>query len=309
MPASTQLSPMSSANRSGAAPWSGADLLSVVVPTLNEEPALPITLACAARASHAELIVVDGGSTDRTRAIAARSGATVVECAPGRATQMNAGAAAATGDLLLFLHADTVLPVGYDAEIRRILDDRAVAAGAFRFRIAGRRLSFRLIERAVNLRSRWLSLPYGDQAIFMRRESLNAAGGFPEIAVMEDFALIRQLRKHGAICLARSTAETSGRRWDHEGPWRTSLRNQLAIAGFLCRVSPQRIARLLGRGLASEACHGSAVGSDQHPIQASSDGPHDLDRRTSTTKVAVGQPSCPSIANSIDLRMRPGATP
>ena len=240
-------SPGVDAGVQGINPRRGTDLLSVIVPTLNEEAALPETLARAARAEHAELIVVDGGSTDRTKAIALKSGAIFIESQPGRALQMNVGAGAATGDLLLFLHADTLMPCGYDDEIRRILADPEVAGGAFCFRIAGGRWSYRLIERAVNLRTRWLSLPYGDQALFMRRESFRAAGGFPSISVMEDFALVRQLRLQGAIRCAELTAETSGRRWDNDGPWWTTLRNQVAIAAFLCGVQPQRIARLLGR--------------------------------------------------------------
>ena len=231
---------------SGIGTHSRSALLSVIVPTLNEEVLLPRTLASAARAD-AEVIVVDGGSTDRTVPIADRMGARVIESPPGRARQMNAGAAEAAGELLLFLHADTLLPAGYQADVRRVLDDPAVAGGAFRLRIAGSRSAFRVIERAVNLRSRCLSLPYGDQAIFMRRDSLIAAGGFPSIPVLEDFVLVRRLRRRGEIRLARSAVLTSARRWDHHGPWRTTARNQLAIAAFLLGVSPHRIARLLGR--------------------------------------------------------------
>jgi rSAM/selenodomain-associated transferase 2 len=255
----------------------GAAMLSVIVPALNEEAALGATLERAVAADRVELIVVDGGSTDGTTDVASRHGATVLRSAPGRAVQMNAGAAGAAGDLLLFLHADTLLPRGYAGEVRRLLADRGVAAGAFRLRIAGRRPALRLIEHAVNLRSRCLSLPYGDQALFMTRTALRAAGGFPPLPVMEDFALVRRLRSVGRIALARLAVETSARRWNRDGPWRTTLRNQLAIAAFLGGVRPARIARFLGRSPQNESSG-----------------------RTLTTSLAVGQPSSPSTEKSID---------
>lgn len=221
--------------------------LSVIVPALDEAGIIAPTLARAAEATDVEVIVVDGGSTDRTRVVAVNAGAAVIDAAAGRAIQMNVGAAAARGEILVFLHADTRLPAGYDLETRRVLDDDGVAAGAFRLRIDGSRRAFRLIERAVNLRSRRLGLPYGDQALFLRRRTFDAAGGFPEIPVMEDFAFVRRVRRLGRVRLARSAVLTSPRRWERHGVWRVTARNQVAIAGFMLGVEPARLARMLGR--------------------------------------------------------------
>lgn len=221
--------------------------VSVIIPTINEEKLLPSAIASAAIAEEVEIIVADGGSNDRTVTVADELGVKVVHAPPGRARQMNAGAAIASGDLLLFLHGDTLLPSGYDEEMRRVLSVPGVLAGAFRLRICGDRSVYRLIERAVNLRSRWLSQPYGDQGVFMKSRTFHDAGGFPLLPVMEDFALVRRLRRHGRIGLSQLAVDTSGRRWAAQGPVRTTLRNQVAIAGFMLGLKPDRVARILRR--------------------------------------------------------------
>ena len=222
--------------------------ISVIIPTLNEAGQLPRTLPRPLAAPKVEVIVVDGGSADGTDRIGASNGAKVLRSSPGRARQMNAGAQAARGELLLFLHADTLLPPDFADHVRRILDLPGVAAGAFRLTIAGEKRGLRLVERVVNWRSEILQMPYGDQALFMRAAGFRAAGGFPDLALMEDFALMRRLKRTGRIVTAPAAVITSGRRWLEQGIVRTTLLNQAIILGFLFGCSPQRLARWYCRG-------------------------------------------------------------
>jgi rSAM/selenodomain-associated transferase 2 len=155
---------------------------------------------------------------------------------------MNVGAAAAGGDLLLFLHADTRLPAGFEAQVRQMLARPRVAAGAFRLRIDGSLRGLRTIEAVANLRSRLLQMPYGDQALFMRRSLFWDLGAFPPIPIMEDFEMVRRLKRRGRIALAPGCAETSARRWLRLGAVKTWLVNQCVIAAYCAGVSPQRLA-------------------------------------------------------------------
>lgn len=217
--------------------------ISVVIPTLNEQDYLQATIERALDAADVEIIVVDGGSDDATVRIARELTARVVEGATGRGAQMNAGAAAATGELLLFLHADTLLPANYDAQVRHVLSRPEVAAGAFRLRIDSSRLALRCVAWGANLRSRWGAMPYGDQALFMRAATFHALGGYRDWPIMEDFDLTRRLRRHGRIYVTDAVATTSARRWQRYGVVRTTLIHQLCAAGFLLGISPQRLAR------------------------------------------------------------------
>jgi rSAM/selenodomain-associated transferase 2 len=216
--------------------------LSVVIPALNEEAAIHLAIASAQRAGSVEVIVADGGSGDRTVAIAQAQGAVVVSSPRGRARQMNAGAAVARGAILLFLHADTLLPDGYDAMVRETLARPGTAAGAFRLGIAGASRSFRLIETLVQWRSTVFQLPFGDQALFTTAEAFRVVGGVPEIPIMEDVELVRRLRKRGSIRIASAAVQTSARRWVECGVWRMTLLNQLCLAAHRAGVSPERIA-------------------------------------------------------------------
>ncbi len=222
---------------------SGLRRLSVIIPTFNEERTIGHTLDRVRGGSAWEVIVVDGRSTDRTREIARSHGATVVESPPGRGRQLAVGASIATGDTLLFLHADTSLPSGFDDYIFRALDQPRVCAGAFRLLIDAEGRSFRLIERMVNFRSRARQMPYGDQAIFVRADVFHQAGGFPDLPIMEDYVLIRRLRRIGRIEIAPATVVTSARRWIKHGVWRTTVLNQVCIAAYRLGVSPARITR------------------------------------------------------------------
>lgn len=217
--------------------------VSVVIAALNEETLLPKTLAAVRRERPHELVVVDGGSSDATVAMARAHDATVLAAPAGRAGQLNRGAAIATGEYLLFLHADTLLPEGYVETVRATLAQPGVSGGAFRFSTAGDFRGRRLIERGTNWRAANLQLPYGDQGLFVRRDTFFHAGGFPEQPIMEDFELARRLRRIGRVALAPTSVVTSGRRWRRLGPLRTTLVNQGVILGYAFGISPARLAR------------------------------------------------------------------
>ncbi len=190
--------------------------LSVVIPALDEGGRIEAALESAS-APGVELVVVDGGSRDDTMARAKALGARVVSSLPGRARQLAAGAREAQGDVLLFLHADTRLPVGYDAAVTQALGDPTVAGGAFRFRFDRSSPALRIVEWGARLRGAWLRLPYGDQAIFVRRRVLEAMGGVPEVPIFEDLDLVRGIRRAGRLALLSACATTSARRYEANG--------------------------------------------------------------------------------------------
>jgi rSAM/selenodomain-associated transferase 2 len=217
--------------------------ISVIIPTLNEADHLGATLTPLLAIADLEIIVADGGSSDSTAALAAAAGARVVACAqPGRGGQQNAGATAATGAILLFLHADTLLPAGFPQMIRTCLGRKKVAAGAFSLAIDLPGTAGKFIAAMANRRAKLLQLPYGDQALFMTSENFRKTGGFPEIAIMEDFALVGKLRKLGRIKILPATVITSGRRWRELGIFRATLLNQALLGGYLLGLSPTSLA-------------------------------------------------------------------
>ena len=217
--------------------------ISVVIPALNEGDRIASTIQSLDAAGVGELIVVDGGSSDGTVAAARSLGAKVLSTEANRGRQQNLGAQHATGSILLFLHADTSLPPGFADHVRATLARPSVSAGAFRFRLDADGWQYRLVEKVVALRCRLLQLPYGDQAIFVSREMFERAGRFSDLPAMEDFDLVRRLRKLGHIAVAEIPAVTSARRWRRVGMWRQTWRHQLCILGYYLRVSPQRLAR------------------------------------------------------------------
>ncbi|YCM43581.1 TIGR04283 family arsenosugar biosynthesis glycosyltransferase [Verrucomicrobiaceae bacterium 227] len=218
--------------------------ISIIVPTLNEEPRLPALLESLQREHPHEIIIADGGSQDRTVDIAQEAGARIVHATKGRASQMNLAAASATGEFLLFLHADTLPPPDYQKVIHRVLQTPGTSAGAFRFALAGNLALGPLIESLVNLRCRIFKTPYGDQGLFLRRSIFNHLGGFPDWPVLEDLHLVRQLKRLGHLRLATEAISTSPRRWQKGGTVRTFLRHQLMLAAYHLRLPPRLIAKL-----------------------------------------------------------------
>lgn len=229
--------------RNGTSEDAMAATISVIIPTLNEESNIGRSIKRLGQADIHEIIVSDGDSDDRTAEIAESCGATLVRSERGRGRQLNAGAAAASGDALLFLHADTSLPPRFEAHVRAILGKPGVAAGAFGLRIDGARRAYRLIEKSVSWRSRVLGMPYGDQGLFLWTETFRRVGGFKEFPAMEDFELVRRLRRLGRVEIAACEVVTDARRWSRGGIWRTTLLNNACVAAYLLGVSPDRIAR------------------------------------------------------------------
>ena len=218
--------------------------ISIITPVLNEEQQIVSFLDNLQPVSWCEHILIDGGSTDQTRNLINRYPVRLISSPPGRGTQQNAGASAATCDILLFLHCDTRLPENYQYFVRHILAQPGISAGAFQLGIDHPGRWYRLIERGVNLRSRLLSLPYGDQALFMKKSVFQQVGGFPDQPILEDISLLRRLRHLGKIGQAPAAVVTSARRWQRLGIFRTTVINQLMLAGMVAGISSQRLARL-----------------------------------------------------------------
>jgi rSAM/selenodomain-associated transferase 2 len=226
-------------------PSSGAPTLSVVVPTLNEAHTLPALLAdlAALRLPH-EVVVVDGGSADATAAIADAAGARIVRSAAGRGTQLRAGAAAARGRVLCFLHADARLPPDTRAALERVAGEgRDGVAVAFTLRIAGAGWRYRFVEWGTERRSRLARLPYGDQGLVLTRTTYHDAGGFPDLPLMEDVALVRALAGRARVCVLPEPIVVSARRWERDGVLRRMLRNWTLLAAYLGGVPAARLAR------------------------------------------------------------------
>jgi hypothetical protein len=221
----------------------GPARLSVIIPALNEAEQIGATLSSLPVSAEVEVIVADGGSRDGTAAIAASRQARVLTTRPPRALQMNAGAAVASGATLLFLHADTRLPRDMAAQVAATLARPQTGAGAFQLQIESQRPALKLIARAANCRSRWLQMPYGDQAIFMRRDLFWGLGGFAPLAIMEDYDIVRRMKKRTRICLAPGAAVTSARRWQRHGILATWLCNQWMVVAFHLGTPTERLAR------------------------------------------------------------------
>jgi rSAM/selenodomain-associated transferase 2 len=216
-----------------------APRVSVVIPALNEEDGIEAAIASVHRDA-AEIIVVDGGSRDATGERAARAGARVLSRSGGRGAQLDGGAHAASGDWIVFLHADTRLDAGWAAELAAL--PPSIVGGAFRLRIASPRHAYRWIEAGVRLRCALLQLPYGDQALFARRDLYHACGGFPPIPLMEDVAFVRRLRRTGPLAFPRTRAFTSPRRWEERGIWTATLTNLWLLTQYAAGRSPDRLA-------------------------------------------------------------------
>lgn len=216
--------------------------LSVVIPTLNEAERIG---TCLGDLPHAdvEVVVSDGGSRDGTLEVAARAGAAVVNGAPGRARQMNAGAALARGRLLAFLHADTSPTAEAWARLAELAQSECALWGRFDVRLSGPGMAFRIIERMMNARSRLTGVATGDQLIFVSAALFRETGGFPDIALMEDIALSVALRRRCPPLCLREQVETSSRRWRREGVFSTVLLMWRLRIAYALGVDPSILAR------------------------------------------------------------------
>lgn len=224
--------------------------ISVVLPVLDEAGTIERSLRPLQplRGREIEVIVVDGGSRDGSRCAAQRLCDRILDTPRGRARQMNAGAGAASGRALLFLHADTRLPSGWSRMVQDTLGCRGREWGRFDVRLDGPHPMLRIVERAMNLRSRLSGIATGDQAIFVTRDAFLAVGGFPDIALMEDVALSRALRVRSRPACLRAAAVTSSRRWERNGIARTVVLMWWLRLAYALGADPQKLARLYRGG-------------------------------------------------------------
>ncbi|MDD5030126.1 MAG: TIGR04283 family arsenosugar biosynthesis glycosyltransferase [Rhodoferax sp.] len=219
--------------------------LTIVMPVLNEAAGIAATLQALLplQARGVQIMVVDGGSTDDTVLRVRAAGVQVLDAPRGRALQMNAGAQHAAGHLLLFLHADTVLPDQADTLIEKALASGPEVWGRFDVRIAGRSRLLRLIAALMNWRSRWSGIATGDQALFMTRAAFGQVGGFPDQALMEDIEMSSRLLKLSRPACLQAQVTTSGRRWESRGVWRTVLLMWRLRLAYWFGVAPQQLAQ------------------------------------------------------------------
>ncbi len=217
--------------------------ISIIIPILNEAKILDRTLSqLQPELGHHELIIVDGGSTDKSVRIAAKYGE-VLTSVRGRAKQLNAGAAAATGDILLFLHADIWLESGALVAVETALSSGYIGGG-FHQKIEGKSILYRMIEIAGNIRGKYLKVFYGDSGIFVARTDFEKIGGFPDVPMLEEIEFSKDLRKFGKTTLIVPHIHLSARRWEAKGIIRTTLNNWLITLLYLIGVSPEKLAKL-----------------------------------------------------------------
>ncbi|MDG2332609.1 MAG: TIGR04283 family arsenosugar biosynthesis glycosyltransferase [Myxococcota bacterium] len=235
--------------------------IAVVIPALDEAERILGTIASvlprgpghAVRSANAaadpglEILVVDAGSQDATAELARRAGARVLAAGRGRARQLEAGWRASSAEAVVFLHADTRLEAGWEQSLREALDSPGVVGGAFRLRFDAPGLGFRAVEGIVRLRVWLFSLPYGDQAIFVRRSLLEKIGGVPAVSLMEDLDLVREMNRHGRVVALAPYALTSARRYRQQGVLGTLVRNAVALMAWRAGVNRERIARWVRR--------------------------------------------------------------
>ena len=218
--------------------------ISVIIPTLNESATIVNALKRIRTQDAHEVIVADASSEDRTAELARAEGVMVIDCPRGRGIQQNRGAAIATGEILLFLHADSWLEAGAIAEVCRFMSRHPkVPGGCFRMQVEAANAMFRTIEVAADLRAGLLGIPYGDQGIFLRRSIFDSLGGFPEIPIMEDVFMSLQLRRSGRVAVLPHRIMVSPRRWARRGILRQTLRNWLLTAAAAMGVSTRTLSR------------------------------------------------------------------
>jgi rSAM/selenodomain-associated transferase 2 len=221
--------------------------LSIIIPVYHEADSIHSMISALKglfENKRVEIIVVDGASAGDTIRVICDAGVKTLVAGKGRATQMNRGAAAAKGDFLLFLHADTRLPQGAFQYIQEVVKKRKNIGGAFDLGIESRKKAYRLIEKMVYYRTRLTKIPYGDQAIFLSRNVFHKIGGFKEIPIMEDIELMRRVKARGyPIGIIPFPVQTASRRWEKEGIIYCTLRNWALAGFFLLGVSPEKLAK------------------------------------------------------------------
>jgi len=220
--------------------------ISIIIPVLNEAALITQTLSTLQplRAAGHELILVDGGSSDDTIPLSEPLADRIIQCSRGRSRQMNTGAKIAQGDILLFLHTDTLLPKGADQLIIREMEKRRKNWGRFDVRLSGGHLLFRIVELLMNLRSRITCIATGDQAIFVQKKLFETVGGFPDIDLMEDITMSKFLKKYEPpLCLWQRVV-TSSRRWQRNGIFRTILLMWFLRLAYFYKTDPRRLVRL-----------------------------------------------------------------
>lgn len=220
--------------------------ISIIIPTLNEEANIT-GLAANLSNTECQRIIVDGGSSDATVAKAQEHGFAVLQGVSGRGAQLNFGAEKANGSILLFLHADTRLPHNFCQVITDAVEEDNFVIGAFRLGIDTPTPALNFIAACANLRSQLFGFPYGDQALFIKRESFTMLNGFANVPIMEDYMFVKNARKRGKVLLLPDKVTTSARRWQRLGVLQTTLINQLVLLGFFFKVSPKRLALLYRR--------------------------------------------------------------
>lgn len=222
-------------------------IYSFIIPVYREAEIINSTidhLMCLQKFAAAEIIVADGDQEGSTLREISNTTVKKILCPEGRARQMNSGAAQATGDILIFLHADTRLPENALKKITAILKDKKIIGGAFDLGIDSQRFAFRVIEKIASIRSRLTRIPYGDQAIFIRRDYFQSLGGFQNIPIMEDVELMRRIkRRQGKINILKDKVKTSPRRWETEGVVFCTFRNWFLITLYLLGAKPETLAK------------------------------------------------------------------
>jgi len=226
-------------------------VFSIIVPVLNEAAQINSTIEhlCSQEAKeNYEIIVVDGNPQGNTIRVIRNKSVKTIKSQKGRGKQINAGAAIACGEILIFLHADTRLPDNALGKISRVLQDQKYAGGAFNLGIDSNKLFLKYIAARASFRSRLNRIPYGDQAIFIRKSYFDKIGRFKEIPLMEDIDLMRRIKKDGKkFCILPDKVITSARRWERDGVLYTTLRNQILLGLFYLGVSPTRLAKYYWR--------------------------------------------------------------
>lgn len=221
--------------------------LSVILPTLNAAADLPLALESLLPGLEAglirEVIIADGGSTDATRAIAGSTGATVIDCAPGRGQQLRAGAEAARGEWLLFLHADTALSRDWPERVGAHIDNRPGMAAAFRLKYRSDASEARWLEARANRRARWLGLPYGDQGLLISRALYGEVGGYQDVPLMEDVMIVRAISKKRLVILD-AEARTSAAKYERDGWRKRAWANAWLLSRFLMGAKPEDLAKI-----------------------------------------------------------------